>query len=88
MKSQRRPRLAVFIVGLAWGTIAATAAVETSEVAKRLQEMPPAHPRLFLARGAEAGLNQQIAANAVMSQIKAELLRDADRELTSQPVER
>ena len=88
MKSQRRRRLALLTFGFVWGMVAATAAVETSEVAKRLQEMPSTHPRLFLARGAEAGLNQQIAANAVMSQIKAELLRDADRELSSKPVER
>jgi hypothetical protein len=59
-----------------------------AEVAKRLQAMPPTHPRLFLSRDAEAGLKAQIAANPVMGRLGAEVRREADRELTSQPVER
>ena len=84
-----RSRSLVLCVALAsCGSGLASAAVETTEVAGRLQTMPPAHPRLLLARGAEAELKQHIAANPVMTRIDAELRRDADRELTSVPVER
>ncbi len=82
-----RRGLALFTAFAAWGAVTAPAAVESTEVARRLQAMSPAHPRLFLAAGAETRLRQQIAANPVMTRIQAELLRDADRELASRPVE-
>lgn len=80
--------LALFIPLVAMGAAAAPAPVETSEVARRLRDVPATHPRLFLARGAEEGLKQRIAASPVMAQIQAELRREADRELAAKPVER
>lgn len=88
MNTLRRRRLVVLTVGFAWGVVSAPAAVETTDVAQRLQAMPTTHPRLFLARGAEAGLKQQIAASPTMSRLKADLQGEADRELGSKPVER
>ena len=70
----------------AGGAVTGCAAVEASEVAGRLAKMPAAHPRLFLAHGAEANLTQQIAANPLMGRLRADLLAEADRELRSEPV--
>ncbi len=71
--------------GLAW---AAPAALETAEVARRLEAMPDTHPRLFFPRGAEADLKARIAAQPLLGRVEAELRREADRDLGSKPVER
>ncbi len=76
------------LAGWGSGAVAATATVDPGAVAGRLQQMPSTHPRLLLGRGAEIQLRQQVAANPMMTRIGAELRRDADRELTSKPVER
>jgi hypothetical protein len=55
-------------------------------VAGRLAQLPAAHPRLFLARGAEVALKQQIAASPLMSRLQVDLLAEAERELRSEPV--
>ncbi len=76
-----------FLTALAvLGPGAIGAGLDAETVGRRLQEMPATHPRVFLARGAEAALNQNIAGNPVMSRLRAELLREADRELSSEPV--
>jgi hypothetical protein len=67
---------------------AASPQLAPSEVARRLRDVSPSHPRLFLPRGAEAELNRAIAASPVMTAISAELRREADRDLQSRPVER
>jgi hypothetical protein len=66
----------------------AAAAVETAEIAQRLQALPAAHPRLFLPAGGEAALRRQIAADPLMRKAHAGLVREADRQLTTKPVER
>jgi len=63
-------------------------ALAASDVTKRLQAMPAAHPRLFLPRGGEGELNRAITASPVMAAISADLRREADRDLMSKPVER
>jgi hypothetical protein len=81
--------LAVISVGPCTGGAAETPVnLETAEVARRLQAMPPGHPRLFLPRGAETALRRQLEAHPVMSGLLADLRREADRELGSVPVER
>lgn len=77
--------VAAFSLGAAWS---APAELPVAEVTKRLQAMPSAHPRLLLARDAETGLRQRIAADPLLTRINAELVREADRELASKPVER
>ncbi len=88
MKLLRCRDFAFIAAFAAAGASTASAAVENAEVAKHLKTMPAAHPRLFLGSGGEADLKQQIAANPIMAQLKGELLREAERELSSQPVER
>ena len=68
------------------GALTASAAVETPEVAKHLKGMPATHPRLFLGSGGEASLQRQIAASPTMTRLQGELLREADRELSHEPV--
>ncbi len=68
--------------------VAATATIETADVAQRLQRLPATHPRLFLAAQDEDTLRRQIAADPVMAMVQASVIREADRQLTTKPVER
>lgn len=60
----------------------------TADVTQRLRSLAPTHPRLFLSAGAETALRQQIAADPLMAAVRDAVLREADRQLASQPVER
>lgn len=75
------------LAGLAL-TVSALAAIPTAEVAQKLAQVPPTHPRLFLPAGAEVDLKQRIAADPVLAQYAAGIVRDVDRQLGSKPVER
>lgn len=66
----------------------AIANVEPAEIARRLEQIPPNHPRLYLPAGGEASLRRQISADPVMGKLFANLLREADRQLATKPVER
>jgi hypothetical protein len=63
-------------------------AVETAEVARRVREVPAAHPRLFLSAGGEAAIRQRIASDPLWQGLHAGLLAEADRQLATKPVER
>jgi hypothetical protein len=78
----------VSLVGLVGLRGAAGAAVETAEVARRVREIPVTHPRLFLPAGGEAAIQQRVASDRVWQGLQAGLLAEADRQLTSKPVER
>lgn len=80
----RAAALAAFCLAAA----ATFAAVESSDVLRRLEQQSPAHPRLFLAPGGEAELRRLITTDPAASKLHAGLLREADRLLTTNPVER
>jgi hypothetical protein len=63
-------------------------AVEPAELQRRLEQSPVAHPRLFLTRESEMALRERAARDPVSQQIQAGVIREADRLLSSQPVER
>lgn len=69
-------------------SVSGRAAVETAEVARRLEQMPPAHPRLFLPAGGEDAIRQRVATDPLWKRLQADLLQEADRQLASPPVER
>src|SRR5688572_5321449 len=62
--------------------------VEPAEIARRLEQIPATHPRLYLSGGGEAALRDQISADPVMAKVFANVLREADRQLPTKPVER
>jgi hypothetical protein len=64
------------------------AAVETAEVTRRLQQLPPEHPRLFLPARGEDAIRQRVATDPLWRSLQADLLQEADRQLGSKPVER
>jgi len=75
--------------GAVWGLSgAAGAAVENAEVLRRVRELPPAHPRLFLPAGGEEAIRVRVASDPVWKNLQAGLLAEADRQLASKPVER
>ncbi len=80
----RAAALAAFCLAAA----ATFAAVESSDVRRRLEQQSPAHPRLFLAAGGEAELRARIATDPMSAKLHAGLLREAERLLTTKPVER
>lgn len=80
----RAAALAAFCLAAA----ATFAAVESTDVRRRLEQQSPAHPRLFLAAGGEAELRARIATDPMSAKLHAGLLREADRQLTTKPVER
>lgn len=63
-------------------------AVETPDVARRLAQLPPSHPRLFLQAGGEGALKKLAAEDPVRAQLHAGLIAEADRMLALAPVER
>ncbi len=67
---------------------AAAPTLTPAEVAKRLEQLPPTHPRLFLPAGGEAALKQQIAADPLWARLADGVIREADRQLATKPVER
>lgn len=76
---------------LAFFTVVALPAagkVEPAEIARRLEQIPATHPRLYLPAGGETALRRQISADPVMGKLFANLLREADRQLATKPVER
>lgn len=75
------------LAGLALSGIA-RAAVDNAEVTQRLKQMPPAHPRLFLPAGGEAAIKARVAGDPLWKSLQAGLLAEADRQLTTKPVER
>lgn len=83
-----RCRLLLVVPLLALAVRAAPAELPVGEVARKLEAVSPAHPRLLLPRGGEAALQKRIAATPLMARLQADLLREADRELGSKPVER
>ncbi len=62
--------------------------LQPSDVARRLEQMPATHPRLFLPAGGEAALRQQIASDPLLARVYANVLREADHQLSTKPVER
>ncbi|MSU23190.1 MAG: heparinase [Opitutus sp.] len=82
------------LAALAWcGALLASggtagAAVENAEVLRRVQELPPTHPRLFLPAGGEEAIRRRVASDPVWKDLQAGLLAEADRQLRSKPVER
>lgn len=82
-----------FFRALAWGvcgvvSVTVAMAVETAEVARRVREVAPTHPRLFLPAGGEAAIRERGASDPVWKALLAGLRAEADRQLGSQPVER
>lgn len=65
----------------------AAGAVETSDIAARLAQLPPSHPRLFLKAGEEAAL-RKLGSDPVRARLHAGLVAAADKMLTEAPVER
>jgi hypothetical protein len=63
-------------------------AVERADIARRLDALPKAHPRLFLNADAEAALKQRITSEPILQMIHTGILAGADRELKTPPVER
>lgn len=80
--------LAIFIGWLLALLAAAAAPVQPAEIQRRLQQMPPAHPRLFLPAGAEAGLKERISHDPIAAKLLTAIVAEADRQLSSKPVER
>lgn len=78
--------ISIALVAALWAS--AAAAVEPGEVAARLRQVPPTHPRLFLPAGGEVALGGRIAADAAMALARDGLIREADRILTTEPVQR
>lgn len=68
--------------------LCAHAKIDPVEIAQRLEQVPTSHPRLFLPAGGEAALRRQIATDPIVAHVFASVLREADRELASKPVER
>ena len=66
----------------------AGAAVENAEVLRRVRELPPGHPRLFLPAGGEEAIRARVASDPVWKNLQAGLLAEAERQLVSKPVER
>ncbi len=79
------PFVIVFLAGVA---LPAIGKVEPAEIARRLEQIPATHPRLYLPAGGEAALRSQISADPVMGKLYANLIREADRQLATKPVER
>lgn len=65
----------------------AAGAVEQSDIAARLAQLPPTHPRLFLKAGEEAAL-KKLEGDPVRARLHAALIAQADRMLGEKPVER
>lgn len=63
------------------------AKVDPADIARRLQPEPPTHPRLFLSAAAEVTLRRDVAADPLMANVLASVLREADRQLVTKPVE-
>ena len=80
--------LFAFLVASAVTTAVAIAAVDSADVQRRLEQGSLDHPRLFLAPGGEAALRQRIATDPVSAKLQASLLGEADRQLSTQPIER
>ncbi len=86
-------KLSFRFLGLAWlaawllVNVSAGAVVENAEVTRRLKEMAPTHPRLFLPAGGEAAIQQRVASDPLWKGLHAELLAEADRQLATKPVE-
>lgn len=62
-------------------------AVDRADVTARVAGIPKDHPRLFLPKGAEVVLKQRIAADPTLRQFHRAVLAEADRQLTTKPVE-
>ncbi|MBI5768646.1 MAG: heparinase II/III family protein [Verrucomicrobia bacterium] len=76
-------------LGLTLAAAAASAPTLTpAEVAKKLEQIPATHPRLFLSSAGEAALKQQIAADPLWAKLAAGVTREADQQLRTKPVER
>jgi hypothetical protein len=83
----RFPLLVWWVAAVALGSSTARA-VETSEVSQTLRVMSPAHPRLFLAAGGEEAIRQRAATDPLWQSLQAGVIQEADRQLTTKPVER
>lgn len=77
---------AIVLLGLVG--LPAAGKVEPAEVARRFEESPTAHPRLFLSAGDETALRQRISAEPVMGRLFAEVRREAESQLATPPVMR
>jgi hypothetical protein len=80
-------RLGSAVLSLAF-TLPIDAAVAPADIANRLGRVPPEHPRLFLARGAESPLRQQINGDPILASVWAHVRHEADRQLATKPIER
>ena len=74
--------------GLLLGAVAAARAVSPADVAKKLEQIPASHPRLFLSAEGEAALRRQIAADPLWAGVAAGITREADQQLRTKPVQR
>lgn len=89
--------LVAALCALSWPAAAAAPAtrktdaqdtMETPEIARRLDRMSSAHPRLFFAASGEADLRAKISADPVAKKLYAGVLAEADRQLSTPPVQR
>ncbi|MCX6954684.1 MAG: hypothetical protein NTV51_21220 [Verrucomicrobia bacterium] len=80
------PRFA-WLVALIAVSSAVAATVDNADVARRLQQMPATHPRLFLPAGGEAAIKQRVATDPFWAGLQAGVVQEADRQLASKPVE-
>ena len=63
-------------------------AADRTDVTERMAAMPPAHPRLLLTLSGESAFQQRIASTPLLSSIAEALRAQADRMLSTRPVER
>lgn len=83
----RLARVLATLVCWSFGSLASFAAVPPTEVASRIEKLPP-HPRLFLGPEGEAALRQRIAAEPALKNLSVSLRHEADRQLLTKPVSR
>lgn len=82
-------RIVSFMIGFASVLLTPAAqAIAPAEIERQLTQMPPTHPRLFLPARGEAALNERVARDPVAAKLRAAVLAEADRQLSSPPVQR
>lgn len=94
--ANRRVKYSVFAVGMRIRILAAAVcaaasvghAVERNEVAARLRDMSPEHPRVLLSIPAERSLKQNVANDPFLTSVAADVMAEADRVLLAPPVQR
>lgn len=81
--------ICLVLLGIAAGPVASAATpVDRRDLAARLDAMPPTHPRLFLSGDAEKTLATRLESEPFLQAVRDDLVAEADRLLSTRPVER